>query len=70
MKERWRGRFGAESAHWLPGTHRFYAVREDNRKVRDLWLINSLSKFPELTTYKAELAGDKDVTQYELYLAT
>lgn len=62
------GRFGAESAHWLPGTHRFYAVREDNRKVRDLWLINSLSKFPELTTYKAELAGDKDVTQYELLL--
>ena len=62
------GRFGAESAHWLPGTHRFYAVREDNRKVRDLWLINSLSKFHELTTYKAELAGDKDVTQYELLL--
>ena len=36
--------------------------------MRDLWLINSLSKFPELTTYKAELAGDKDVTQYELLL--
>ena len=38
------GRFGAESAHWLAGSHRFYAVREDNRKVRDLWLINSLSQ--------------------------
>lgn len=63
------GRFGAESAHWIPGTHRFYAVREDNRKVRDLWLINSLSTpSPELLTYKAELAGDKDVTQYELLL--
>lgn len=63
------GRFGAESAHWIPGSHRFYAVREDNRKVRDLWLINSLSKpFPELITYKAELAGDKNVTQYELLL--
>lgn len=62
------GRFGAESAHWIPKTHRFYAVREDNRKVRDLWVINSLSRIPELTTYKAELAGDKDVTQYELLL--
>ena len=63
------GRFGAESAHWIPGSHRFYAVREDNRKVRDLWVINSLSKAsPELITYKAELAGDKNVTQYELLL--
>ena len=63
------GRFGAESAHWIPGSHRFYAVREDNRKVRDLWVIISLSKpSPELITYKAELAGDKNVTQYELLL--
>ena len=63
------GRFGAESAHWIPGSHRFYAVREDNRKVRDLWVINSLSKpSPELIPYKAELAGDKNVTQYELLL--
>ena len=63
------GRFGAESAHWIRGSHRFYAVREDNRKVRDLWVINSLSKpSPELITYKAELAGDKNVTQYELLL--
>ena len=63
------GRFGAESAHWIPGSHRFYAVREDNRKVRDLWVINSLSKpSPELITYKAELAGDKNVPQYELLL--
>ena len=63
------GRFGAESAHWIPGSHRFYAVREDNRKVRDLWLINSLSTpYPTLKTYKAELAGDKYVTQYELLI--
>ena len=63
------GRFGAESAHWIPNSHCFYAIREDNRKVRDLWLINSLSTpSPELTTYKAELAGDKNVTQYELLL--
>lgn len=63
------GRFGAESAHWIPGTHRFYAVREDDRKTRDLWLINSLdTPYPTLKTYKAELAGDKNVTQYELLI--
>lgn len=51
------------------GHSSFYAVREDNRKVRDLWLINSLSTpSPELKTYKAELAGDKHVTQYELLI--
>lgn len=64
-----KGRFGAETAHWIPGTHRFYAVREDNRKVGDLWLINSLdTPFPTLKTYKAELAGDKNVSQYELLI--
>lgn len=62
------GRFGSE-ANWIPGSHRFYALREDNRKVGDLWLINSLTTpSPTLTTYKAELAGDKHVTQYELLI--
>ena len=64
-----KGRLGAEGASWIPNTHRFYAVREDNRKVRDLWLINSLdTPYPTLKTYKAELAGDKYVTQYELLI--
>ena len=39
------------------------------RKVRDSWLINSLdTPYPTLKTYKAELAGDKYVTQYELLI--
>lgn len=59
----------ANDTHWIPGTHRFYSVREDNRKVEDLWVINSLSKpYPTLETYKAELAGDRNVTQYELLI--
>ena len=63
------GRFGAHDARWIPGTHRFYTVREDSRKVRDQWVINSLSKpYPTLVTYKAELAGDKDVFLYELLI--
>ena len=60
------GRCGAESAHWIPGSHRFDAVREDNRKVRDLWVINSLSDYPSLKSYKYEFPGDKYVTQNDL----
>lgn len=63
------GRCLANDTHWIPGTHRFYAVREDNRRVGDLWVINALAEpHPELETYKAELAGDKKVTQYELLI--
>ena len=48
---------------------RFYAVREDSRKVNDLWLIDALADpRPRLKTYKAELAGDKNVIQYELLI--
>lgn len=55
------------SAKWFPGGHKFYAVRTDSRKVQDLWLINSLAEpRPTLKTYKAELAGDKHVIQYEI----
>ena len=46
------GRFGAESAHWIPGTHRFYAVREENRIVRYSSLINSFDiPYSTLKTY-------------------
>lgn len=62
------GRIGT-IARWIPNTHKFYAVREDERKVKDLWLIDALaSPRPELKTYKAELAGDEYVTQYELVI--
>lgn len=62
------GRFGCE-AFWLKKGHKFYAVREDARKVEELWLIDALaSPRPKLKTYKAELAGDENVIQYELII--
>ena len=62
------GRFGCE-AFWLKKGHKFYAIREDARKVEELWLIDALaSPRPKLKTYKAELAGDKNVIQYELII--
>lgn len=63
------GRSLANDTHWIPNTHCFYAVREDNRKVGDQWVIDALAMpYPKLDTYKAELAGDKNVTQYELII--
>ena len=62
------GRFGCE-ARWFKKGHRFYAIREDARKVEELWLIDALANpRPKLKTYKAELAGDKNVIQYELII--
>lgn len=54
--------------HWCPDSRHFYIVREDNRLLRDQWVINSLSEKPCLTTYRYEFPGDKNVTQYELFI--
>ena len=62
------GRFGTD-ARWFKTGTKFYVVRSDSRKVKELWLIDALAEpRPELKTYKAELAGDKDVIQYELLI--
>lgn len=61
-------RFGC-SAKWLGKSNRFYVVREDARKVKELWLVDALAEpRPQLKTYKAELAGDEHVIQYELLI--
>lgn len=62
------GRYGC-IAQWLGNGNKFYAIREDARAVGDLWLIDVLAEpRPQLKTYKAELAGDKNVIQYELLI--
>ena len=62
------GRYGC-LAKWLGNGNKFYAIREDARKVEELWLVDVLAEpRPELYTYKAELAGDKEVIQYELLI--
>ncbi len=45
-----------------------YLVREDERLLRDFWVINSLDDRPSLTTYRYEFPGDKNVTQNELVI--
>lgn len=58
-------RVGAR-AYWFKDSKRFYVLRSDSRKVKDLWVINVLSARPKLEEYRYSMPGDKDVSQYEL----
>lgn len=51
-----------------PIQRHLYLVREDERLLRDFWVINSLDDSPSLTTYRYEFPGDKNVTQNELVI--
>lgn len=53
---------------WCPDSRHLYLVREDERLLRDFWVINSLDDRPSLTTYRYEFPGDKNVTQNELVI--
>lgn len=55
-------------ARWCPDSRHVYIVLEDERKLRDFWVVNSLSERPSLKTYKYEFPGDKCVTQNELVI--
>lgn len=56
------------NARWCPDSRHVYIVLDDNRKLRDFWVINSISDKPELKKYKYEFPGDKYVTQNELVI--
>ena len=46
---------------------KFAITREDERKVKDLWVINSVAEGrPTLETYRYHMAGEKEAPQYEL----
>lgn len=54
-------------AEWFKDSKKIYVVREDARKVKDLYLVNSLSQpRPTLKTYKYDMPGDKEISQSEL----
>jgi len=53
---------------WSTDSKTFYVQRMDSRKVKELFLVHSLSEpRPTLSTYKYAMPGDKDVTQMELH---
>lgn len=60
-----RGVYG----YWSPDSKHFATVVADNRKVKDLWVINSLaSPRPTLETYRYQMPGEMDAPEYHLHL--
>ena len=53
--------------HWFKNSKKIYIVRQDMRKVKDLYLVNILVQpRPKLETYKYAMPGEEFVPQYEL----
>lgn len=53
---------------WFKDSKKFYVVRADSRKVKDLWVINVLTARPKLEEYRYAMPGDKEVKQFELHV--
>jgi dipeptidyl aminopeptidase/acylaminoacyl peptidase len=52
---------------WSKDSKKFSLTRQDNRKVADLWVINSLANpRPTLETYRYPMPGEVNVTQAEM----
>ena len=60
-------RVPAIGLHWAKDSSKFSAIRQDLRKVADLWVINSLANpRPKLETYRYAMPGEENVDQAEL----
>ena len=54
---------------WSEDSKHFAMVKTDNRKVKDLWVINSIAEpRPTLETYKYWMPGEKDAPVEYLYV--
>ena len=68
-KEKNRNKRKSVFALWSGDSKHFTLVRSDSRKVKDLWVINSIADpRPTLETYKYQMPGEKDAPQEHLYL--
>jgi dipeptidyl aminopeptidase/acylaminoacyl peptidase len=53
--------------YWSKDSKKFAVARRDERKVKDLWVINTLANpRPTLQTYKYAMPGEADVPQEEI----
>jgi dipeptidyl aminopeptidase/acylaminoacyl peptidase len=60
-------RVPAIRAYWAQDSTKFAVERVDQRKVADLWVIDSLAQpRPKLETYRYAMPGEKNVDQSEL----
>jgi dipeptidyl aminopeptidase/acylaminoacyl peptidase len=54
---------------WSPDSKHFVTIRSDMRKVKDLWVINSIAEpRPTLETYKYQMPGEKESPRREMVL--
>lgn len=54
---------------WSPDSRHFATIVEDNRNVKDLWVINSVAEpRPTLETYKYQMPGEMEAPIEHLYL--
>jgi dipeptidyl aminopeptidase/acylaminoacyl peptidase len=68
-KEKNKNKRKAAFILWSPDSKHFTMTRSDNRKVKDLWVINSLADpRPTLETYKYAMPGEKEQPSEDLLL--
>ena len=66
-KEKNKGKRQGVSVLFSPDSKKFALIRTDSRKVKDLWVINSIAEpRPTLETYKYHLPGEKEAPQSEM----
>jgi dipeptidyl aminopeptidase/acylaminoacyl peptidase len=54
---------------WSHDSRRFALVRQDQREVEDLWVIQAVgNKRMELETYRYDMPGEENVTQNEIWI--
>ncbi len=54
---------------WSPDSKNFVLIRTDERKIKDLWVINSIADpRPTLQTYKYQMPGEKENPGKEMIL--
>jgi dipeptidyl-peptidase 4 len=54
---------------WSHDSKRFTLIRRDERKVKDLWVINALSSpRPTLETYRYAMPGEENIASQEMHV--
>ena len=62
-------RVAAVNVVWAQDSSRFALIRRDTRKVKDLWVINSLANpRPTLETYRYAMPGEEHIPQSEMFV--
>ncbi|MEJ7911917.1 MAG: DPP IV N-terminal domain-containing protein [Chitinophagaceae bacterium] len=68
-KEKNKNKRKSVFAYWSPDSKHFVIQRNDNRAVKDLWVINSIAEpRPTLETYKYGMPGEKEVAVSQVLL--